>query len=95
MKTNLLLAMLLFCAVGTQATPAQSPVYTLIYYPPALSTPGGQPAAIFEAAPGLFYVLSLRTTNIFGPSIFTITSSGTFKLIYSFPPAINSGNSGF
>jgi len=35
-------------------------------------------------------VLGVRTTTTFGPSIYTITSTGTFKLIYSFPPAVNS-----
>jgi len=35
-------------------------------------------------------VLGVRTTTTFGPSIYTITSTGTFKLIYSFRPAVNS-----
>ena len=32
-------------------------VYKLLWSPPNLNTPGGQPTVILESAPGLFYVL--------------------------------------
>jgi IPT/TIG domain-containing protein len=89
MTKRLLFGTLLLSACGTRAIHGQASVYTLLYSPPSLSTPGGEPTTIFEAAPGLFYVLSVRTTTTFGPSIFTITSTGTFELIYTFPPAVN------
>jgi uncharacterized repeat protein (TIGR03803 family) len=45
---------------------------------------------MLEVEPGLFYGLSSRGTDKFGASIFTVTSTGTFKLIYSFQPSVQS-----
>jgi hypothetical protein len=41
---------------------------------------------IIEVAPNVFSVLSTWESNTFGPSVFTITSAGTVKPIYSLPP---------
>jgi len=58
----------------------------LLYSPTSGAVPGGNPNVIFEVEPGLFDVLSLRGVDTFGPSIFSITGTGTFKVIYSFQP---------
>jgi uncharacterized repeat protein (TIGR03803 family) len=78
----------LVCEVPSEAS--GPPVYKLLYSPAFLATPGGYPATIFEGEPGLFYVLSTRGTNQFGASIFTVTSTGTFNLIHSFAPYVQS-----
>src|SRR5579864_8765254 len=66
---------------GGQGMAGQTPVYKLLYSPPANLD---ALANIFEAGtPGLFYILSTGVGG-YGFSIFTVTSSGAFKLIYSF-----------
>jgi len=75
------LLLLLFSA-STFCIEAQTPVYTLIYYPPTLST--GQTNAMSEFQPGTFAVLSLQGFNIF-----SLTSSGVYEPIYQFSGANN------
>lgn len=82
MLRKLLLTLLIAAACAAQS---QGPVYKLLYSPP-VSANLGYLGTIFEAEPGLFYVLASWETNTFGPSIFTITSAGTFKSIYTFAP---------
>jgi hypothetical protein len=67
-----------------QLMPAQGPVYKLLYSPKVGSNIGYL-NGIFEARPGLFYVLSGWTGGATGGSIFTLTSDGTFSPIYAFP----------
>ena len=62
---------------------ASGPVYKLIYYPPTLST--GEIITMSEIQPGLFYALSVQGA----PTIFSVTSSGTFKTVYTFSGADN------
>ncbi len=69
---------------------AQTPVYTLLWSPPNLDTPGDQPTVILEAAPGLFYVLGAWVQSTFGASVFSITTTGTYKPLYSQPPYFTS-----
>lgn len=79
-----LLASLLAPVWGGQS---QGPVYKLLYSANPL-TPGGFPTTMFEVEPGLFYGLS----GSYGGSpaaIFSLTSAGTFKLIYTFPATNN------
>lgn len=73
MPRKLLLAILLVSACGAQIVAGQAPVYKLLYSPPALGTPGGQPTVMFEGAPGVFYGLSVLIESTFGGSVFTIT----------------------
>jgi uncharacterized repeat protein (TIGR03803 family) len=63
---------------------AQGPVYRLLYSPP-LGSNLGDLYGIFEAKPGLFYILSVWNGGATGASIFTVTSQGAFSPIYSFP----------
>jgi uncharacterized repeat protein (TIGR03803 family) len=61
----------------------KGPVYKLIYSPPNLAT--GEILHMSEVQPGLFYALSVQ-----GPSvIFSVTSEGSFKAIYTFSGANN------
>jgi len=78
------IGLLLVCAAGSAV--AQTPVYKLLWSPGVIGTPGAQPTAIMEVAPGLFYVLGAYDGDTFGASVFSITSAGTFKLLYSLPP---------
>ena len=82
------IGLLLVCAAGSAV--AQTPVYKLLWSPGAIGTPGAQPTAIMEVAPGLFYVLGAYDGDTFGASVFSITSAGTFKLLYSLPPDFTS-----
>ncbi|MGA2592080.1 MAG: choice-of-anchor tandem repeat GloVer-containing protein [Bryobacteraceae bacterium] len=61
-----------------------TPVFKVIYSPPSGGTIGYLQDLV-EVQPGLFYALSTRATNTSGATIFSVTSSGTFKPIYSFP----------
>ena len=84
MRKNLLIALLLLACAA--ASPAQTPTYKLLWSPPNLDSPGGQPAVILEASPGLFDVLGSWYQSTFGATAFSVTSSGTFTLLYSLPP---------
>ncbi len=90
MSRKLLSTSLLLLASSAAFAPGQTPVYKLLWSPGSLAAPGGQPSAILEAAPGLFYVLGALDQSTFGASVFSITSAGTFKLLYSQPPYFTS-----
>jgi hypothetical protein len=79
-------ALSLALAFAVSAVPAETQVYRLLYSAPNPSSQGAEPLAVFETAPGLFYFLSGMLGQTFGPSIFSLTSAGSVKLIYSFPP---------
>lgn len=85
MKMRCIAALLLAMIGVCHAQRAQSARYKLIYSPPSLSVPEADPIMFFEVSPGIFCVVGARETNTFGYSIFTVTSTGTVKLIYSFP----------
>src|SRR5579864_1330719 len=70
----------LLCA-GVMA--AQGPVYKLIYSPPRATYIGFN--TLREVQPGLFYALTIQPAS----TIFSVTSAGTFKSIYTFPTANN------
>jgi len=74
-----------------QATGGQEAVYKVLYLPPSLTSPGGNPTFMFEVQPGLFYVLSTRETNTFGPAIFGVTRAATSRQIYELAPSISAG----
>ncbi len=82
-RTFVTLAACLVCLIsGTTA--AQGPAYRLLYSPPLGSNLGGL-YGIFEGGPGLFYILSSWVAGGTGGSVFTVTSSGAFAPVYSFP----------
>jgi hypothetical protein len=71
---------------------ATTPVYKLLYSAPNPSSQGAAPVTVFEVAPGLLYFLSTAQAESpgggasFGPSIFSLTETGSPPtLIYSFP----------
>src|SRR5579864_8361821 len=80
-KPVLLLLLVPACAMHLMAAPA----YKLLYSASGV-VPGAYPGAIFEVRPGTFYVLSTAQGNLNGASIFSISSDGTFDLVYSSPP---------
>jgi len=90
MPRILLPTILALSLVGARLTAAQGPVYKLLWSPPNLDSPGGQPTVIFEVAPGLFYVLGGLVQNTFGASVFSVTSNGTYQPLYSLPPNFES-----
>jgi hypothetical protein len=90
MARRLLPILLLLSAWAVGPAAGEGPVYKLLWSPGSLDTPGGQPAVIFEVSPGLFYVLGLSVQSTYGASAFSITSAGTYKLLYSLPPYFNS-----
>jgi len=65
-----------------------TPVFKVIYSPPSGGTIGYL-QDLSEVQPGVFYALSTWITNTFGATIFSVTSTGTFKSIYVFPPVNN------
>jgi len=67
------------------ASAQQKPVFKLLYDVPNDGTAGAS-TTIFEVSPGLFYGLSLFAIPTQGGSIYSITSSGSLKTIYGFPP---------
>jgi hypothetical protein len=91
MLKKCLFASLAVYACYAQSSAGRGPVYKLLYAPSNLLAPGGNPTVMFEAEPGLFYVLGYRSTSSFGSSVFTVTSEGAFKVIYSLPANIDSG----
>jgi len=86
MPRTLLPTILALSLVGARLTAAQTPVYKLLWSPPSLDSPGGQPTVIIEVAPGLFDVLGGWDQSTFGASVLSITSTGTYKPLYSQPP---------
>jgi hypothetical protein len=64
---------------------AQTPVYQLLYTPPA-TTPGGNPTVMFAVSPGVFIVITDREGSSWGASVVSVTSAATYKVIYSLPP---------
>jgi len=80
-------ALLVVLVCRAQGAAGQAPVYKLLYSPPPSNTNLGSFYELFEGKPGLFYVLSAWTGGTTGASIFTVSSGGVFKPIYSFPPA--------
>jgi len=80
---------LLVCVLAcTCAAAAQTPKYQVIYVPPSLSAPGGNPSNLFEVQPGVFYFLAVRQTNTFGAAIINVAAGGASpKQIYEFPPS--------
>jgi uncharacterized repeat protein (TIGR03803 family) len=89
MKHTSLLLSLFACTCAAAA--AQTPKYQAIYIPPLLTSPGGNPLAVLEVQPGLFYVLAARQTNTFGAVILSTTGGGTAKPLSEFPPSTNVG----
>ena len=85
-KRTLPLTLLLAFGCAGQTDAGQTPVYKLLYSPASGAVPGGNPNAMIEVEPGLFDVLAIRDNGTSGPSIFSISSTGTFNLIYSFQP---------
>jgi hypothetical protein len=83
-------AIIALSVCATQLTAAQTPAYKLLWSPANLDSPGGQPTVIFEVAPGLFYVLGALVQNTFGASVFSVTSDGIYKPLYSLPPNFES-----
>ncbi len=82
---------ILALSVGaTQTVGAHAAVYKLLWSPPNLDTPGGQPTAILEVFPGLFDVLGAWDQSTFGASVFSISGPGTYTLLYSQPPYFSS-----
>ena len=75
---------------ATQTVGAHAAVYKLLWSPPNLDTPGGQPTAILEVFPGLFDVLGAWDQSTFGASVFSISGPGTYTLLYSQPPYFSS-----
>jgi hypothetical protein len=90
MPRRLLSTILLLLASWAGSIAAQTPTYKLLWSPGSFNTPGGQPTAIFEAAPGLFYVLGFQVQNTFGASLFSIKNAGTYTPLYSLPPNFES-----
>jgi uncharacterized repeat protein (TIGR03803 family) len=90
MPRILLPTILALSLVGARLTAAQTPAYKLLWSPANLDSPGGQPTVIFEVAPGLFYVLGGLDQSTFGTSVFSITSTGTYNLLYSQPAYFSS-----
>jgi IPT/TIG domain-containing protein len=90
MPRTLLSTILALSLVGARLTAAQTPVYKLLWSPPNLDSPGGQPTVIIEVAPGLFDVLGGLDQSTFGASVFSVTSSGTYNLLYSQPAYFSS-----
>jgi hypothetical protein len=84
LKTFLLIPSLVFSCAAQNA----KPVYKLLYSP-GTGDPLGQLYYPFELTPGLIYALSARTGANYGATMFSVTSSGTFKSIYVFPYANN------
>lgn len=68
----------------------RAPVYKLLYSPSSNIMTTFSP--ILEIKPGLFYVLSQFGLGTVGFSIFSLTSTGTFNSIYSFPSYTESLN---
>jgi len=62
----------------------QTPVYKLLYSPPT-GTSGGQPFAILEVEPGVFYSAGYYENSGVGGSIFSVTATGAYKQVYVFP----------
>ncbi len=83
---TLLLASLLAVATCADGTAAQGPAYKLLYSPPVSSNLGYM-GSITEVDSSVFAVLSTWQSNTLGPSIFTITSAGTVKPIYTLDPS--------
>lgn len=83
------LALLFLAACAPNRGAGLPPVYTLLFSPSESQSMGFQPTTMFEVEPGLFYVLSVAEGNTHGASVFNITSTGTFRPIYSFPPFVN------
>jgi hypothetical protein len=86
MRQGILHFVLCALLLGAELAAAQTPIYKLLYSAPDPSSQGARPETIFEVLPGLFYFLSGMGGQTFGPSIFSLTSSGTPKVIYSFDP---------
>jgi hypothetical protein len=85
MRNTLLLAFVLVWACGAQTGSSKAPVYRLLYSPTS-QVPGAQPIVMFEVTPGLFYLLSALEGPSYGASVFTLTGSGKFNLVYSLQP---------
>jgi uncharacterized repeat protein (TIGR03803 family) len=77
-----IVAVVLCCA---QTPPAQQPVFTILYSPTSPDAVGGDPTELFEAKPGLLYVLGQLMNNVHGSSVFSLASGGVFSPIYSLP----------
>jgi hypothetical protein len=65
-----------------------TPLYRLLYSP-MTGDPLGGLVYPTEVRPGLIYALSPRTGTTYGATIFSVTSTGTFKSVYVFPYANN------
>ena len=85
MRNTLLLAFVLVWACGAQTDSSKAPAYRLLYSPTS-QVPGAQSIVMFEVTPGLFYLLSALEGPSYGASVFTLTGSGKFNLIYSLQP---------
>ena len=84
------LAIWLAAALGSLVLcAAQTPVYQLLYSAQYARSQGGAPENVFEAARDLFYFLSTAQNGgggpTHGPSIFSLTGTGSAKLISAFP----------
>lgn len=85
---KLLILSLLASACAAQSISGQAPVSKLLYSPSAGDSVGYL-GSISEVQPGLFYALSAWITPSFGATIFSVTSTGTFKSIHVFPSTNN------
>ena len=81
MLKQLILGTLLASACAIQGA-GQAPVYKLLYSTTSNLVSGFSP--ILEAKPGLFYVLAQSGGGV-ASSLFTLTSTGTYTSIYTFP----------
>jgi hypothetical protein len=83
MYRTFIATLLLALSCRAQSAAGQAPVYKLLYSP-SLESGLGTFDDVFEVTPGLFYVLSASNTGTVGPSVFSITVTGTVNVIYSF-----------